>query len=106
MEDDKPPFDYRKWLVEADHKASQAYDKALLTLAGGALGISFAFLKDLVASPSVREEGSSLELRHRFGSPFRDVSIQDLTPFIHWEISPSFVARRLRTPVKRWLQRW
>ena len=44
-------FNYRQWLVEADHDASQAYDKTLLTLAAGALGISFAFIKDLVSHP-------------------------------------------------------
>lgn len=44
--------DYRGWLVKADHEASQAYDKTLLTLAGGALGVSFAFVKDLAPHPT------------------------------------------------------
>ncbi|HXF81418.1 MAG TPA: hypothetical protein VNN19_01500 [bacterium] len=48
---DKSKFDYRQWLIKADYEASQAYDKTVLTLAAGALGISFAFIKDIVPSP-------------------------------------------------------
>jgi hypothetical protein len=44
-------FEYRNWLVAADQKASEAYDKAVMTLAGGALGLSLTFLKDIVKSP-------------------------------------------------------
>jgi len=43
--------DYRNWLVAADQKASEAYDKAVMTLAGGALGLSLTFVKDIVKSP-------------------------------------------------------
>ena len=32
-------------------EASAAYDKAVMTLSGGALGISFAFVKDIVKEP-------------------------------------------------------
>jgi hypothetical protein len=35
---------YRQWLVEAYQKSSDAYDKAVMTLAAGALGISLAFV--------------------------------------------------------------
>lgn len=42
---------YRQWLVEADYKAIEAYDKAVMWLAGGALGITLAFVKDIVPSP-------------------------------------------------------
>lgn len=38
---------YRKHLVEARQKAQEDYDKTVLSLAGGALGISFAFVKDI-----------------------------------------------------------
>lgn len=43
---------YRDFLMKADHQASLNYDKAVITLAGGALGISITFLKDIVPSPS------------------------------------------------------
>jgi hypothetical protein len=39
---------YRDLLVAADQKASKAYDKAVMTLSGGALGLSVTFLKDIV----------------------------------------------------------
>lgn len=42
---------YRDVLVEADHQASLNYDKAVMTLSGGALGISVTFLKDIVPMP-------------------------------------------------------
>ncbi len=40
--------EYRKWLVAAEQKSQEDFDKTVLTLSGGALGISFAFLKDIV----------------------------------------------------------
>jgi hypothetical protein len=42
---------YRDFLMKADHQASLNYDKAVMTLSGGALGISMTFLKDIVPSP-------------------------------------------------------
>ena len=42
---------YRKFLVQADHKASEAYDKAVMTLSGGTLAISLTFIKDVVPTP-------------------------------------------------------
>jgi hypothetical protein len=42
---------HRRRLIEADHKASEIYDKTILTLSGGALAVSFAFLKDIVPHP-------------------------------------------------------
>lgn len=45
-----PMLEYRNWLVAAGHKSSEAYDKALMTLAGGALGLSLTFIKDIVKS--------------------------------------------------------
>jgi hypothetical protein len=45
---DDPLSEYRKHCVSAEQKAQEDYDKAVLTLSGGALGISFAFLKDVV----------------------------------------------------------
>ena len=39
---------YRKHLVDARQQAQADYDKTVLTLAGGALGISFAFVERFV----------------------------------------------------------
>jgi len=43
---------YRQWLVEAHQKSSDAYDKAVMTLAGGALGISVAFVHQVAPNPT------------------------------------------------------
>ena len=40
--------DYRSLLIAAEQKAQEDYDKTVLLLSGGALGISFAFAKDIV----------------------------------------------------------
>lgn len=40
--------EYRQWLVAAEQKAQEDYDKTILTLSGGALGVSFAFVKDII----------------------------------------------------------
>lgn len=40
--------EYRKSLVAAEQKSQEDFDKTVLSLSGGALGISFAFLKDIV----------------------------------------------------------
>jgi hypothetical protein len=40
--------DYRKYLVEARQKAFDDFDKTVVTLSAGALGISITFLKDLL----------------------------------------------------------
>ena len=39
---------YREWLIAADQKASEAYDKTIMTLSGGALGLSVTFLKNII----------------------------------------------------------
>ena len=39
---------YRDMLVEADRKSLEDFDKTVLSLSGGALGISFVFLKDII----------------------------------------------------------
>lgn len=44
--------EYRKHLVLAEQKSQEDFDKTVLSLSGGALGISFIFLKDVIgASP-------------------------------------------------------
>jgi hypothetical protein len=45
---------YRDRLLNAHHAASQDFDKALMTLAGGALGISLAFIHDVAPHPHHR----------------------------------------------------
>ncbi len=44
---------HRVFLLEAEQKAQEDYDKTLITLSGGALGISFAFVKDIVGNQSL-----------------------------------------------------
>ncbi len=43
--------EHRRHLVEALHTASQDFDKAILTLAAGALGISIAFINQVAPKP-------------------------------------------------------
>jgi hypothetical protein len=42
--------EYRTFLISADQKAQEDFDKTVLTLSGGALGISIAFVKDIIGS--------------------------------------------------------
>jgi hypothetical protein len=48
---------YRNHLVLAEQKAQEDYDKTVLSLSGGALGVTFAFLKDLVGSNPISYKG-------------------------------------------------
>ncbi len=52
-EDLNPIYDHRAFLSQADQKSQDDYDKTVLALSGGALGISFAFIKDLLSSTPV-----------------------------------------------------
>ncbi len=49
--------EWRKHLVSAEQKNQEDLDKALLSLSAGALGISFAFLKDIVGPGPVSAMG-------------------------------------------------
>lgn len=40
--------EYRKHLQAAEQKSQEDFDKTVLSLSGGALGISFVFLKDVI----------------------------------------------------------
>lgn len=40
--------EYRKHLQNAEQKSQEDFDKTVLSLSGGALGISFIFLKDVI----------------------------------------------------------
>jgi hypothetical protein len=44
---------YRQHCVDAGQKAQDSYDRAILSLAGGALGVSLVFLKDVVGAKPV-----------------------------------------------------
>jgi len=44
---------YRQHLVLAEQKSQEAYDKTILSLSGGALGISFAFVNEFVDTNNV-----------------------------------------------------
>jgi hypothetical protein len=48
INDDQEIKDYRNFLVAADQRAQQDFDKTVLTLSCGAIGISFAFTKEIV----------------------------------------------------------
>ncbi len=41
--------DYRRHLMDAAQKSQESFDKTVLTLSGGALGVSFVFLKDVIS---------------------------------------------------------
>jgi hypothetical protein len=55
---DDPEFaEYRKHLVLAEQKAQEDYDKTVLSLSGGALGISFAFIDKVVKTKPLVSPG-------------------------------------------------
>ena len=49
--------EYRKQLVSAEQKSQEDFDKTVLSLSGGALGISFVFLKDVVGTNPIQGPG-------------------------------------------------
>lgn len=49
--------DHRKHLVSADQKSQEDFDKTVLSLSGGALGISFIFLKDVIGPNPIQSPG-------------------------------------------------
>ncbi|HET7833820.1 MAG TPA: hypothetical protein VFK88_12740 [Gallionella sp.] len=49
--------DYRKLLVAAEQKSQEDFDKTVLSLSGGALGISFVFLKDVIGPQPIVQQG-------------------------------------------------
>jgi hypothetical protein len=50
MDDDRVIAEYRALLIETEQKSQADFDKAVLTLSGGALGLSFAFVRNLVGA--------------------------------------------------------
>ena len=49
--------DYRKGLQSLEQQMQSEYDKAILALSGGALGVSMTFLKDVVVKQGVQGGG-------------------------------------------------
>src|SRR5436190_21382140 len=49
--------DYRKGLLTLEQQMQSEYDKAILALSGGALGVSMTFLKDVVIKQGVQGGG-------------------------------------------------
>ena len=49
--DDEAVRQYWTTLAKADHDASESYDKLLIALSSGALGLSMTFIKDIAPSP-------------------------------------------------------
>jgi hypothetical protein len=47
--------EYRKHLQAAEQKSQEDFDKTVLSLSGGALGISFIFLKDVIGPNPILE---------------------------------------------------
>jgi hypothetical protein len=47
----KSYLDERKLLIDAEQKSAEQFDKGILTLAAGALGISLVFIKDIAPHP-------------------------------------------------------
>ena len=50
---EKQISDYRKTLQALEQKMQSEYDKAIMALSGGALGVSMTFLKDIVLDQGV-----------------------------------------------------
>ena len=44
---------YRDMLQKLEQESQKSYDKTVLTLSGGALGVSFAFVKDIIGDSPV-----------------------------------------------------
>lgn len=45
--------EYRNHLILAEQKAQEDYDKTIIALSGGGLGISFAFLENVVGTKAI-----------------------------------------------------
>jgi len=48
---------FRELVLSLEHKMQAEYDKAVLMLSGGSLGLSFAFLKDLIGKQPLNSPG-------------------------------------------------
>ncbi|MCX6966983.1 MAG: hypothetical protein NTZ46_04250 [Verrucomicrobia bacterium] len=57
MSDENPMAEYRGLLTKMEQESQADFDKTVLTLSGGALGLSFAFTKDVVGTENVIHTG-------------------------------------------------
>ncbi len=57
---DNPKQKYRQQLIEIEQKIHEGYDKTLISLSGGALGISFAFIKNIIGDDEIVNEQYAL----------------------------------------------
>jgi hypothetical protein len=57
MADTSEPQQYRALLVQTWQKTQDDIDKAIMSLSGGALGVSFVFLKDIVGPAGAHKSG-------------------------------------------------
>jgi len=47
--------DFRTTLDELERKSQESYDKAILTLSGGALGVTISFVKDVIGDHAAKD---------------------------------------------------
>ncbi len=45
--------EYRDFIIKAEQKAQDDFDKTVIALSGGALGVSFAFIKDIIGPDNI-----------------------------------------------------
>jgi hypothetical protein len=57
MTDAEVAADYRGLLTKTEQESQAEFDKAILALSGGALGLSFAFTKDIVGTGNITHSG-------------------------------------------------
>lgn len=54
---DKELKEYRNIIINAEKETQDAYDKAVISLSGGALAVSFAFVKDIITPETICSKG-------------------------------------------------
>jgi hypothetical protein len=59
-DEDKVVADYRGLLTQTEQQSQAQYDKTVLALSGGGLGLSFAFIKDVIGAQHIVHGGCLL----------------------------------------------
>ena len=54
VNNDQDHSSYRNMLIETEQRISEQFDKTILTIAGGALAISLAFIKDVIGNGNMQ----------------------------------------------------
>jgi len=52
--------EYRKTLIEMEQKVGEGFDKTLIALSGGALGVTITFIKDIVGESEIQSRELAL----------------------------------------------